>query len=73
MMMMDDRSYPHCLYILELLQHKEFREGCVSREFIDMLTAQQYYHWVFYRNTRILNNPDDRSGSNNNPAIANAS
>ena len=47
-------SYPHCLQMLELLQHKAFREQLSSPEAIDFIHTQQFYHWQFYRNARML-------------------
>jgi mediator of RNA polymerase II transcription subunit 31 len=46
--------YPHCLYILDLLQHKSFREQLASSEAVDLIHEQQFYHWQLYRNKRML-------------------
>jgi len=40
--------------MLELLQHKAFREQLSSPEAIDFIHTQQFYHWQFYRNARML-------------------
>lgn len=45
--------YPHCLHLLELLQHKEFRETITQGGFKEEVHTQQFYFWQHYRANRI--------------------
>lgn len=44
--------YPHCIFFLDMLQHKSFREECKNTEFCNFLTKQQGLHWNFYKQNR---------------------
>lgn len=38
-------TFPYCLKIIQLLQHKEFRESLKSFDAIRFLHTKQYRHW----------------------------
>ncbi|KAJ5073191.1 mediator of RNA polymerase ii transcription subunit 31 [Anaeramoeba ignava] len=52
--------YPHCLYILDLLQNEEFRESLDNPEVTDYIHKQQYYYWRYYKWNRQLNTLNDK-------------
>ena len=37
-----------CLYFLDLLQDKTFRQKLKSPEFIELIFNEQFYHWLYY-------------------------
>jgi len=39
--------FPHCLRMLELLQHASFREALKREDFKTMIFNQQNWHWRF--------------------------
>lgn len=41
--------FPQCLYFLDLLQRKEFRDSLVNNNVIEWLHHQQYYFWCKHR------------------------
>ncbi|PRP77588.1 aldehyde oxidase and xanthine dehydrogenase [Planoprotostelium fungivorum] len=46
--------YPHCLYFLELLQEEAFRRELLNPAFSVYIHQQQFYHWMYYRNKRLV-------------------
>ncbi len=38
--------FPQCLFFLELLQEKRFRDMLVDNAFVDWLLNQQYHYWL---------------------------
>merc|ERR1711904_551651 len=50
--------FPQCLYFLELLQTKEFRDLLLNGTVVEWLHHQQYYYWC---------NKSAKPVSNNNP------
>eukprot|EP00466_Bigelowiella_natans_P018753 jgi/Bigna1/91577/estExt_fgenesh1_pg.C_1070043 len=48
-----DNSYPYCLYFLELLQKKEFRDKLVDPQYVALLYHQQYLHWRHHKHLRM--------------------
>jgi len=50
------QSYPHCLYILDLLQDENFRNQISQPGLSDYIYKQQYYQWKYYRNHRVQPN-----------------
>jgi mediator of RNA polymerase II transcription subunit 31 len=46
-------AYPHCLYILDLLQDENFRNQISQPGLSDYIYKQQYYQWKYYRNHRL--------------------
>mmetsp|Transcript_16041 Transcript_16041/g.28802 ORF Transcript_16041/g.28802 Transcript_16041/m.28802 type:complete len:169 (-) Transcript_16041:184-690(-) len=47
-------SYPHCLYFLDLLTRKEFREKLLDTGYVNLLHEQQYFHWRFHKHHRCI-------------------
>jgi mediator of RNA polymerase II transcription subunit 31 len=45
--------YPQSLHFLELLQDETFRRQLLSKPFVEMIHAQQFYHWRFYGLNRL--------------------
>ena len=45
--------FPQSLRFLELLQEDNFRRQLLSKEFVELIHRQQFYHWRYYRNNRI--------------------
>jgi len=41
--------FPQCLFFLEMLQKKEFRDLLINNSFIEWLHHQQYYFWCKHR------------------------
>mmetsp|Transcript_34104 Transcript_34104/g.54589 ORF Transcript_34104/g.54589 Transcript_34104/m.54589 type:complete len:140 (+) Transcript_34104:215-634(+) len=39
--------YPHCLYFIDLLQDKEFREKLKDPQVCEMIHTQQFFHWQY--------------------------
>eukprot|EP00465_Bigelowiella_longifila_P006673 CAMPEP_0185263556 /NCGR_PEP_ID=MMETSP1359-20130426/15292_1 /TAXON_ID=552665 /ORGANISM="Bigelowiella longifila, Strain CCMP242" /LENGTH=179 /DNA_ID=CAMNT_0027851167 /DNA_START=120 /DNA_END=659 /DNA_ORIENTATION=+ len=46
-------SYPYCLYFLELLQKKEFRDKLIDPQYVALLHHQQYLHWRHHKHLRM--------------------
>ena len=48
-------SHPHCLFFLELLQKKEFRDRLQSdASYVEMIFNNQYWHWRYFQNNRYM-------------------
>lgn len=45
--------FPHCLFMLELLQSEHFRQSIASPQVMDELHTQQALYWQHYRTNRI--------------------
>ncbi|ORX41791.1 mediator of RNA polymerase II transcription subunit 31-like protein [Piromyces finnis] len=41
--------FPYCLAILDLLQHKEFRDSLANNDFALNIHKKQFNHWKYYR------------------------
>jgi len=46
-------TYPHCLFVLDQLQDEYFRKQLNNPHVIDTISTQQYYHWKFYKKSRM--------------------
>jgi len=58
--------FPHCLFMLELLQSEHFRQAIASPQVMDELHTQQAFYWQHYRTNRIKEAAD--AGSSQTPA-----
>jgi len=69
-------SYPYCLYFLELLQKKEFRDKLVDPQYVALLYHQQYLHWRHHKHLRMRELEFERQKEENkgdsNPTAATA-
>lgn len=51
--------YPHCLFVLDMLQDESFRSSLSNNDVITYFYDQQHMHWNYYRNNRLgLSNND---------------
>lgn len=41
--------FPHCLYMLDLLQHKEFRKAMSRTDAAEHIHRQQFFFWKYHR------------------------
>lgn len=53
-------SYPSCLYFLDLLQHKEFRQNMANAAVKETVHTQQFRFWQFYRANRVKEQQPER-------------
>jgi len=53
-------TYPHCLFILDLLQEELFRKSLSNPFVTETLETQQYFHWKFYKKNRSLPKTTDQ-------------
>jgi len=50
-------TFPHCLYILDLLQDKGFRERLKDPKVAEYIHVQQFYHWQYFQTDALESSP----------------
>mmetsp|Transcript_53965 Transcript_53965/g.127427 ORF Transcript_53965/g.127427 Transcript_53965/m.127427 type:complete len:121 (-) Transcript_53965:48-410(-) len=53
--------YPHCLFFLDMLQKKEFRDAVKAPDYVEYIWEQQFYHWLWRRKRPVVaSKPEDQ-------------
>jgi mediator of RNA polymerase II transcription subunit 31 len=47
-------TYPHCLFMLDMLQNEHFRRAMLQPNLVNVIYDQQFYQWKFNRANRLL-------------------